>query len=55
MGQVSGLKLYTNGVLVVGMSEIKGKDGISYKPYEVTEIQEGDRITNGVCKKWRNK
>ena len=45
VGQVSGLKLYTNGVLVVGMSEIKGKDGISYKPYEGTEIQEGDRIT----------
>ena len=45
VGQVSGLKLYTNGVLVVGMSEIKGKDGISYKPYESTEIQEGDRIT----------
>ena len=45
VGQVSGLKLYTSGVLVVGMSEIKGKDGTSYKPYESTEIQEGDRIT----------
>ena len=26
VGQVAGLKLYTSGVLVVGMSEIKGTD-----------------------------
>ena len=45
VGQVSGLKLYTNGVLVVGMSEIKGEDTQKYKPYENTDIQEGDRIT----------
>ena len=45
VGQVSGLKLYTNGVLVVGMSEIKGEDNQKYKPYENTDIQEGDRIT----------
>ena len=44
VGQVSGLKLYTNGVMVVGMSEIKAEDGIKYKPYENTNIQEGDRI-----------
>lgn len=44
VGQVSGLKLYTNGVLVVGMSEIKGEDNQKYKPYENSGIEEGDRI-----------
>ena len=43
-GQVSGLKLFTNGVLVVGMSEIKAIDNQKYKPYENSGIQEGDRI-----------
>lgn len=44
LGNSVGLKLYTNGVLVVGMSEIKGEDNISYKPYENSGIEEGDRI-----------
>ena len=44
VGQISGLKLYTNGVLVVGMSEITGEDLKKYKPYETTKIEEGDRI-----------
>lgn len=44
VGQISGLKLYTNGVLVVGMSEIRSNDGTKYKPYETTKIEEGDRI-----------
>ena len=44
MGDSVGLKLYTNGVLVVGMSEIKGEDNLNYKPYENTGIEEGDRI-----------
>lgn len=44
VGQVSGLKLYTSGVLVVGMSEIKGTDNQNYKPYENSGIQEGDTI-----------
>lgn len=39
VGKAIGMKLYTDGVLVVGMSEINGK-----KPYENTGIQEGDRI-----------
>ena len=39
MGKAIGMKLYTNGILVVGMSEIEGK-----KPYENSGIQEGDRI-----------
>lgn len=44
IGQVSGIKLYTSGVLVVGMSEIRGIDNIKHKPYENTGIQEGDTI-----------
>lgn len=44
VGQVSGLKLYTNGVLVVGMSEIKSTDNQKHKPYENSGIEEGDRI-----------
>ena len=44
IGQVSGLKLYTNGVLVVGMGEIKGEDNQKYKPYQNSGIEEGDRI-----------
>lgn len=39
LGDAIGLKLYTDGVLIVGMTEIEGK-----KPYENTGIKEGDRI-----------
>ena len=44
VGNIAGLKLYTNGVLVVGMSEIEGKNNKKYKPYENSQIQEGDTI-----------
>lgn len=44
LGNIVGLKLYTNGVLVVGMSEIYGVDSNKYKPYEKSEIKEGDMI-----------
>ena len=44
LGNSVGLKLYTKGVLVVGMSEIKGEDNEYHKPYENTGIQEGDMI-----------
>lgn len=44
LGNIVGLKLYTSGVLVVGMSEISGKDSNKYKPYENSEIKEGDMI-----------
>ena len=44
LGKVIGVKLYTNGVLVVGMSEISGNDSNKYKPYEGTGIEEGDVI-----------
>lgn len=39
VGEAIGMKLYTDGVLVVGMSEIEGQ-----RPYENSGIQEGDRI-----------
>lgn len=41
VGKIAGIKLYTKGVLVVGMSEIDGQ-----KPYAESNIQEGDIITN---------
>lgn len=44
MGNLIGVKLYTNGVLVVGMSEISGSDSNKYKPYENSGIEEGDVI-----------
>ena len=44
VGKVAGVKLYTDGVLVVGMSEIEGIDAKRYKPYQNTGIQEGDSI-----------
>lgn len=44
VGSIAGIKLYTSGVLVVGMAEIQGIDNKKYKPYENTGIQEGDRI-----------
>ena len=45
VGNIAGVKLYTSGVLVVGMSEIEGEDNKIYKPYENTGIKEGDTIT----------
>ena len=44
VGNIAGVKLYTSGVLVVGMSEIEGEDSKKYKPYENTGIKEGDTI-----------
>ena len=41
LGNAIGLKLYTQGVLIVGMSQIEGQ-----KPYENTGIKEGDRIVS---------
>ena len=43
VGTSIGLKLYTNGVLVVGMSEIESLDK-KVKPYENSGIEEGDMI-----------
>ena len=39
LGKAIGMKMYTEGVLVVGMSEIEGK-----KPYENSGIEAGDTI-----------
>ena len=44
VGDVVGIKLFTSGVLVVGTSGIESEDGNIYKPYENTEIREGDSI-----------
>jgi len=44
LGNIVGLKLYTKGVLVVGVSEIKGEDNKVYKPYEEAGIKQGDSI-----------
>lgn len=44
VGEIVGIKLYTSGILVVGTSEILSNDGKIYKPFENTEIREGDSI-----------
>ena len=44
IGRIIGLKLYTNGVLVIGMSEIEDENGQKVKPFENTGIKEGDLI-----------
>ena len=44
IGKVIGLKLYTNGVLVVGMSEIESINNEMERPFEYTDIKEGDTI-----------
>ncbi len=44
VGNLIGLKLYTNGVLVIGMTEIKNINNEIEKPYENINIQEGDTI-----------
>lgn len=44
IGKIIGLKLYTNGVLVVGMSEIEDCNNNLIKPYQNTDIKEGDTI-----------
>lgn len=44
VGKLIGLKLYTNGVLVIGMTEIENENKQMEKPYENSGIQEGDTI-----------
>ena len=44
LGEIVGVKLFTSGTLVVGTSSIEGDNGEIYKPYETTNIQEGDTI-----------
>ncbi len=44
VGQVGGLKLYTNGVLIVGLGEVVDENNEKIKPYETTGLKEGDTI-----------
>ncbi len=44
VGKAIGMKLYTKGVLVVGMSEIENEERIKERPYENSGIEEGDSI-----------
>ena len=44
LGNLVGLRLYTQGILVVGMSEIKGEDNKIYKPFENSGIEQGNSI-----------
>ena len=44
LGNIVGLKLYTQGILVVGMNELQGEDNKIYKPYEEAGLQQGDNI-----------
>lgn len=44
LGKVVGLKLYTNGILIVGMSEIEDRTHNLVKPFENLDIKEGDTI-----------
>lgn len=44
LGTAIGMKLYTKGVLVVGMSQINTEDNESTKPYENSGIEQGDMI-----------
>lgn len=44
VGKAIGMRLYTKGVLVVGMSEIENEEKIKEKPYENSGIEEGDSI-----------
>ncbi|MGN1326981.1 MAG: SpoIVB peptidase [Clostridia bacterium] len=44
LGKAIGMKLYTKGVLVVGMSQIDTDDNEKIKPYENSGIELGDTI-----------
>ena len=44
LGNAIGMKLYTRGVLVVGMSQIETDNNEKKKPYENSGIEQGDTI-----------
>ncbi len=44
IGKVIGMKLYTNGVLIVGMSEIENMNNELVSPFANCDIKEGDTI-----------
>ena len=43
-GNTVGVKLYTDGILVIGLSEVNGMDGKGYTPWKEAGIKEGDFI-----------
>ncbi|NLY43539.1 MAG: SpoIVB peptidase [Clostridiaceae bacterium] len=43
-GNTVGVKLYTDGILVIGTSEISGVDGKKHEPWKEAGIKEGDII-----------
>ena len=44
IGNIIGLKLYTNGVLIVGFSELKDKNNVTISSASNSDIKEGDII-----------
>jgi len=44
IGKIIGMKLYTNGVLIVGMSQIENINNELVSPFAECDIQEGDTI-----------
>lgn len=44
LGNAIGMKIYTKGVLVVGMSQINTENNEKKKPYENSGIEQGDTI-----------
>lgn len=44
IGKIIGMKLYTNGVLIVGMSEIENMNNELVSPFVNCDIKEGDTI-----------
>lgn len=44
IGKIIGMKLYTNGVLIVGMSEIENMENELVSPFANCDIKEGDTI-----------
>lgn len=44
VGTAIGMKLYTKGVLVVGMSQIEIDENKKEKPYQNSGIEQGDTI-----------
>ena len=44
VGKIIGMKLYTNGVLIVGMSEIENMENELVSPYQNCDIKQGDTI-----------
>ncbi len=44
MGNAVGVKVYSEGVLVIGTSQVEGVDGNTHEPYNDTQIKSGDVI-----------